>query len=127
MIEGRRAPIRVLLAPGFGGDPLYLRSRTGQAHGNLDLDRLPLSQQLKDELRGWEQLRRQAWAAIDTTETIATTGTTGTSSGNATSNATAGEQQLRTWSQQAHRLLARTRQELGAAYEVQFIGDAYGT
>ena len=102
MIEWSEKPTPVLLAPGSGGDPVHLRSPTRQAIGNLDLDRLPLSQQLRDDLRGWERLRQRAWAAADTP---------------------AGEHDLHTWAEQARLLLPRLRQELGPGYDVQFIGN----
>jgi hypothetical protein len=100
-------PISVLLAPGFGGDPLHSRSPTRQTTGNLDLDRLPLSPQLKGELRAWEHLLRQAHAAPQTP---------------------AAERDLQIWATQARdHLLPRLREELGADYDVQFIGDLQST
>ena len=97
----------MLLAPGFRGDPLHFRSPTRQPTGNLDLDRLPLSPQLKDELRAWEHLLRQAQAAPEIS---------------------AAEQNLQTWATQARDdLLPRLREELGVDYDVQFIGDLQST
>ena len=66
------------------------------------MDRLPLSQQLRDELRGWERLLQRAQSAPQTP---------------------AGERDLQAWASQARRLLPRLQQELGADYAVQFIGD----
>ncbi|WP_432571131.1 hypothetical protein [Kineococcus sp. SYSU DK005] len=107
MSDWTEKPIPVLLAPGFGGDPLHFRSPTLQTIGNLDLDRLPLSSRLKDELRAWEHLVQQAHAALKTP---------------------AAERNLRTWAIQAREdLLPRLREELGANYDVQFIGDLQST
>ena len=96
----------MLPAPGLGADPVRFRSPTRQASGNLDLERLPLSPQLKDDLHAWERLVRRAQQVLDTS---------------------AGEQDLRAWATRAREdLLPRLRQELGADYDVQFIGDLHG-
>ena len=107
MSDWTQKPILVLLAPGFGRDLLYFRSPTRQATGNLDVDHLPLSPQLKDELRAWEHLLQQAHAVLETS---------------------AAERNLQTWAAQARDdLLPRLREELGADYDVQFIGDLQST
>ncbi|WP_432488171.1 hypothetical protein [Kineococcus sp. SYSU DK018] len=66
MTDWTEKPIPVLLAPGFGGDPVHFRSPTRQAIGNLDLDRLPLSPLLEDELRGLDRLLQRAQEAPQT-------------------------------------------------------------
>ena len=90
-------PVRLVFKADFASDPLWLRTEDGRGSRMLSLDSMPLSRELKRELREWAARHDElsdppfAWGA---------------------------DSELDEWKRHGQELLAALRTELGPSYDV---------